>query len=72
MRKVFSVASLSTIAGIVWFSPALAGMGDPSTVLREKNAICDMQRRGEGPLYPNMCLPELPVTPIYDSAPRRR
>lgn len=43
-------------------APAFAGgMGDPSTVMREKNAICEAQRRGEGPRSPDMCLPELPV-----------
>jgi hypothetical protein len=42
-------------------TPAFAGgMGDPSTVLKEKNAICEAQKRGEGPRYPNMCLPEYP------------
>jgi len=36
-----------------------------------KNAICDAQRRGEGPLYPNLCMPEYPP---YDvpAAPRPR
>jgi hypothetical protein len=49
-------------------TPAFAGgMGDPSTNMREKNAICEAQRRGEGPLYPNLCLPELPP----DSPPPR-
>lgn len=43
-------------------APAQAhGMGDPSTVLKEKNAICDAQRRGEAPRNPDMCMPELPV-----------
>lgn len=52
--------------------PAFAGgMGDPSAVLRQKNAICEQQRRGEGPLYPNMCLPELPVGPVYEERGRR-
>ena len=51
-------AAALTLAGLV---PAFAnGMGDPSTVLKEKNAICEAQRRGQGPMYPNMCLPELP------------
>jgi hypothetical protein len=48
------------------------GMGDPSTVLREKNAICEAQRRGVGPLTPNLCLPELPVgAPVPEHALRR-
>lgn len=53
-------------------APAWAGgMGDSAAVLRQKNAICEQQRRGEGPLYPNMCLPELPVGPVYEERGRR-
>jgi hypothetical protein len=61
MRKFMIVAALAVVAA----GPALAGgMGDPSTVLKEKNAICNLQRRGVGPLYPNMCQPEYPPGPV--------
>jgi hypothetical protein len=69
MRNLFLLTTLSATFALVGVEYALAGgggMGDPSTVLKEKNAICEMQRRGEGPLTPNMCLPELPVGPGYD------
>lgn len=48
-------------------TPALAGgggMGDPSEHTRQMNAICEMQKHGHGPLYPNMCLPEYPPGPV--------
>lgn len=69
MRSLVSVTLLLAAFGS---APAFAagGMGDPSTVLRMHNAICEAQRRGEGPLYPNLCLPEYPAVP--DSAPERR
>ena len=55
-RNLLVVACL--LAGL---TPAFAGgMGDPSYILKQKNAICDAQRRGEGPLYPNLCQPEYP------------
>ncbi len=45
--------------------PAFAGgMGDPSAHIKEMNAICEKQKRGEGPLYPNLCLPEYPLAPV--------
>ena len=63
---------LASFALLLAVAPAWAGgMGDPSVVLRQKNAICEQQRRGEGPLYPNMCLPELPVGPVYEERGRR-
>ena len=68
-RATFLAAALAS-AGFA-MPAAAGGMGDPSTVIRQKNAICEMQRRGEGPLQPNMCLPELPVGPVYDSHARR-
>jgi hypothetical protein len=50
---------------LVLAGPAFAGgMGDPSTHLREMNAICEKQKHGEGPLYPNLCLPEHPPAPV--------
>jgi len=54
-------------------SPALAGgMGDPSTNTREKNAICEAQKRGQGPLYPNLCLSEYPPYDVPAAPPARR
>jgi hypothetical protein len=73
MRKIVVFGILAV--GLIGAGPAFAagGMGDPSTVIREKNAICEMQRRGVGPLQPNMCLPELPVDAVdHRRADRRR
>jgi hypothetical protein len=71
MRSFFALA---TVAWVASFTSAFAygGMGDPSTVLKEKNAICEAQKRGEGPLYPNMCLPELPVDDRLPGHARRK
>ena len=64
---------LASLVVVMVSAPAWAGgMGDPSTVLRQKNAICDQQRRGEIPPEPSFCLPELPVGPVYDEHARRR
>ncbi len=64
---------LASFVIVIVVVPAFAGgMGDPSTVLREKNAICDQQRRGEIPPEPSFCLPELPVGPVYHERARRR
>jgi hypothetical protein len=60
MRHRFVLIAFACLAAPPAFAGS-GGMGDPSTVTREKNAICEAQRRGEGPLHPNMCLPELPV-----------
>lgn len=61
------------VAVVMTVVPAWAGgMGDPSVVLRQKNAICDQQRRGEIPAEPSFCLPELPVGPVYETPARRR
>jgi len=57
---------VSIFAAGVSSAVAAGGMGDPSTLLRQKNAICEMQRRGEGPRHPDMCLPEMPPGPVYD------
>ena len=73
MRKIVLLGilagGLAVQAGV---ATAGGGMGDPSTVLREKNAICEMQRRGVGPMSPNMCLPELPVDASDHRRPDRR
>jgi hypothetical protein len=68
MRKLILISLALAPFGA---TAALAGgMGDPSANLKMKNAICEMQKRGEGPLYPNLCLEELPATPV--EAPQRR
>ncbi len=75
MRHLIKLASLTVALGLIGAGSAFAGgggMGDPSTVIREKNAICEMQRRGQGPLSPNMCLPELPPGPVYESRSNRQ
>ena len=68
MRILLASVSVLMVVTPVW----AGGMGDPSTVLRQKNAICDQQRRGEIPPGPSFCLPELPVGPVYEQPQRRR
>ena len=50
---------------------AAGGMGDPSVLLKQKNAICDLQRHGEGPRQPDMCLPEYPLDSDRSAAEKR-
>jgi hypothetical protein len=67
MRKIVLVTSLFVV-----FSPfaieraaAISGHNTPGAEhLMHMNRICEMQRRGEGPMYPNMCLPEYPPGPV--------
>jgi len=67
MRKILLAASLSVV-----FAPlaaertlAMGGHDTPGAAhLREMNRICEMQRRGEGPMYPDMCLPEHPPASV--------
>lgn len=59
------------LAGLTQTSAAI-GMGDPSAHLREMNALCDRQRRGEAPPQPNFCLPEYPPAAVADGPPQRR
>ncbi len=69
MRKFSRIALFFAAAGVVSAGPAFAnggGMGDPSTHIREMNAGCDAQRRGEAPPYPNLCLPEYPLGPVSE------
>jgi hypothetical protein len=51
---------------------AFAGIGDVAAHIRAQNAICDQQKRGEIPPYPNMCLPELPPDYVYRKSPDHR
>jgi len=67
MRTLLAGFVIAMVVAPAW----AGGMGDPSTVLRQKNAICDQQRRGEIPPEPSFCLPELPVTPVYEERTRR-
>lgn len=56
MRKLTILIALAAAS-----SPAFAGgMGDTAYHTRQQNAYCDMQRRGEIPRSPDLCLPELP------------
>jgi hypothetical protein len=67
VRKILLTASLAASAILPIVGPAFAGgMGDSSAHIREMNAICEKQKRGEAPLHPNLCLPEYPP----DYAPR--
>ena len=50
---------LLVISGLL-ATPAFAGLGDVAQNIRERNAICEAQKRGEGPLYPNLCWPDFP------------
>jgi hypothetical protein len=73
MRKSLNLVTLFAVFGLIGAGAALAGgMGDPSAHIKELNAICDLQRRGEGPLTPNMCLPELPVDSVNQESRVRR
>jgi hypothetical protein len=57
-----------SIVVLVAASVALSGVGsavalssgDPSAGMRYNQAICDAQRRGEYPRYPDACLPDYP------------
>ncbi len=71
MRKIVTLGLVALVlADFVTAAFAAGGMGDPSTVIREKNAICEQQKRGIGPMQPNMCLPELPLSPPPPSYPQ--
>ena len=61
MSKLWLLSLLTVSLAVAGSASANGGMGDSSAHLKEMNAICDMQRRGEGPLQPNMCLPEYPL-----------
>ncbi|MDE3175489.1 MAG: hypothetical protein KGM15_05190 [Pseudomonadota bacterium] len=72
MRVSIGIVLVSATIGLLGSATAAAGgMGDPSTHLREMNAICEMQRRGQGPLSPDMCLPEWPPGPVHEDRRRR-
>jgi hypothetical protein len=63
MRKIVLLGVVALMLADFATAAFAGGMGDPSTVIREKNAICEQQKRGVGPMQPNMCLPELPISP---------
>ncbi len=65
MRKIL-VISL-TLAPLGASAALAGGMGDPPANLK----ICETQKRGEGPLYPNLRLEELPATPVEAPQCRR-
>ena len=72
MMKILRLGLLAASVAFVAAGPAAAGgMGDASAHIREMNAICDMQRRGQAPPSPNMCLPEYPPGVVADPHPRR-
>jgi hypothetical protein len=71
MRSLISLSMLSVLLVGVTMTPAHAGLGDVGKFMRDKNAICEQQRRGELPPHPSQCLPELPPGPVYQDQQRR-
>ena len=66
MSKLLLFSALAASVAFAAARPAFAvgGMGDPSRHMKEMNALCDLQRRGEAPPSPNVCLPEYPPGPV--------
>ena len=62
MRNMSIVAIVAATVGFASAGQAVAGggMGDVSAHMRQDQAICDAQRRGEYPRYHNACLPDYP------------
>ena len=61
MSKYILAAWLCAPVFLVVCGPAQAnGMGDPSAHIREMNALCEKQRRGEAPAHPDACPPVYP------------
>jgi hypothetical protein len=61
MNKYIVAAWLSAPLCLIAVGPAQAnGAGDCSAHIREMDALCEMQRRGEAPAHPSACLPEHP------------
>ena len=62
MRNFSIVAIIAASVGFASIGHAVAGggMGDVSASMREEQAICDAQRRGEYPRYHDACLPDYP------------
>lgn len=72
MSKYILAAWLCAPVFLIASGPAQAhGMGDPSAHTREMNALCERQRRGEGPDHPDACLPEYPPRAAADERARR-
>jgi len=67
MRNFSIVAIFAASVGFAGIGQAAAagGMGDVSASMREEQAVCDAQRRGEYPRYHNACLPDYPGYPDY-------
>ena len=58
MRTISIVALIAVFVGVVSAGEAVAnsgGMGDPSAHMRRIEEVCQAQRRGEYPPYPNVC-----------------
>ncbi len=66
MRKLVAGFLIVATFGLLGAAPAFAGggMGDPSAHLKEMNAICELQKRGQAPRNPDVCLPEYPPGPV--------
>jgi hypothetical protein len=65
MRKISFIAAVVSLVGALSVGEANAGggMGDPSVHMRDMNALCDRQLRGEAPPGPSACLPDVPLGP---------
>ena len=79
MRNLSTVVLIVASFAVSGIGSAVAGnmsngnMGDPSAGMRQMQAICDAQRRGEYPRYHDACLPDYPDrSGIAPTAPRTR
>ena len=75
--RIFSIVALvAASVGVASVGNAVAGnmggMGDVSAHMREDQAICDAQRRGEYPRYHNACLPDYRPSPEYPVSSNRK
>jgi hypothetical protein len=62
--SLLSLLAASAVLAAGGSASAVGGMGDASAHLKEMNALCDLQRRGELAREPDLCLPEYPPGPV--------
>jgi hypothetical protein len=61
---LLSLLTAAAVLAAVGSTSAAGGMGDASAHLKEMNALCDLQKRGEIAREPNLCQPEYPLAPV--------